>query len=220
MAEIPILFSPAMVRSLRDGRKTQTRRPVSPVRSRIRPGDVLWVRESIWHAPAGAGFDLTHGGFGTVHYLADGELGADAIDRLTAVGITKPRPSIHMPRWASRLSLVVEEVREEHLKDITDADAEAEGATGRSAPRLYQPRAVGWHMDWPATEPADGWQAVAYGSPRIAFLAFWEQLNGEGSADANPAVLAIRFRVIPAHVGSPEVRRAATAAMGVGRVAA
>ena len=44
----PILFSPTMVRALINGRKTETRRPVSSPLARAMPGDRLWVRET-WH---------------------------------------------------------------------------------------------------------------------------------------------------------------------------
>jgi hypothetical protein len=74
------------------------------------PGDRLWVREA---------FSLDHSGAAICWFWADGnpEFG----------DWTKPKPSIHMPRWASRLTLTVTAVRVERLQDITEDDAAAEG---------------------------------------------------------------------------------------------
>jgi hypothetical protein len=147
MKERPILFSGPMVRAILDGKKTQTRRLVSPqpdgfwdapnshadtglnavvrdVDGRAkdvwincpfgRVGDWLWVRET-WAKPGEVG-DHT-------------EYRADNPDPLAA----KWRPSIHMPRRASRLSLEITEVRVERLTQIMDADGKAEGYAGAAA---------------------------------------------------------------------------------------
>src|SRR5690606_14173331 len=124
----PIIFSAPMVRAILEGRKTQTRRPawqaprvfiqtdgeppepilVPTVWQKTEPGDLLWVRET-WAESA-------HGPV----YKAD-VLGADT----DGWGW---RPSIHMPRWASRITLEVTDVRLQRLQEISEEDARAEGA--------------------------------------------------------------------------------------------
>ena len=86
------------------------------------PGDTLWVREQFAMPRR-----TTNGGresqlvpdrdVGGVHYLADGEAPAGH----------RSRPSIHMPRWACRLTLLVKSVRVERLQEISEEDAIAEG---------------------------------------------------------------------------------------------
>ncbi len=79
------------------------------------PGDRLWVREcfSYWHGHCSLDVGAP------VHYWADGN--PEDGDW------TKPKPSIHMSRWASRLTLEITGVRVERLQDISEADARAEG---------------------------------------------------------------------------------------------
>jgi hypothetical protein len=140
----PILFTGAMVRAIMEGRKTQTRRVVRPAlwpaveesaRINGKPaiymldydlpcpygeiGDALWARETwAYHA------DEEGGGPGsTVFYRADGD------DGRGSPHINGWRPSIHMPRWACRITLKITDVRVERVQDTTEADARAEGVT-------------------------------------------------------------------------------------------
>lgn len=85
----------------------------------------------------------------------------------------KWRPSIHMPRWASRITLEITDVRVEQLNDISGADAKAEGVNS-----------------YLAQSPGAG----PKGSYREGFKFLWESINGEGSWDANPWVWAITFK--------------------------
>lgn len=180
----PILFSGPMVRALLAGRKTQTRRIVKPQprplcshvepfrgegggwiagdnTGRIfhcpygKPGDLLWARET-W------GDDKQFGG---KLYRATHE-GDDPIG-------SGWRPSIHMPRSASRLTLELTGVKIERLNDISKADVIAEGITERDGGPI-EDAVCGWH------EP---------------YAALWEKLNGAGSWEANPWVWALAFRV-------------------------
>jgi len=86
------------------------------------------------------------------------------------------KPSIFMPRWASRITLKVTNVRAERLQDISEADAKAEGCNHSTSEDAI---GAGW-----------------YEKPRRAFWRLWEQINGAGSWDANPFVWVIEFEVI------------------------
>jgi len=131
----PILFSGPMVRAILDGRKTQTRRvvkqllpenrregltisasmcPYGKPRYKRDPGDRLWVKES-W-IPA---------------YFSDKRPGYRA-DWRDPEDIPEPKwkPSLFMPRWASRITLEITGVRVERVKAISEDDAKAEGVEG------------------------------------------------------------------------------------------
>ncbi|MCA3246082.1 MAG: hypothetical protein ING19_21175 [Azospirillum sp.] len=228
-----------MVRALLDGRKTQTRRVLSSVRTfglpdssactlrgddlaralleahdfrnvggsawawkakafdhqapaqfttwyahlRIAPGDRLWVKETARLVSVGPA--TTRG----IVYAADGE---NAEVRFTtqpedAKGLyrIKTTPSIHMPRWASRITLLVEDVRVERLHAITERDAMAEGAD-------------------PILVPPDGGSA-----PHVeGFRALWSSINGPDAWAANPWVVVVGFKVVRANIDAPEARAA------------
>jgi hypothetical protein len=93
-------------------------------------------------------------------------------------------PSIHMPRWASRITLEVTGVKVERLQDIGPGDAIDEGLVDRSL-RIYHPPAYG----------LPEWGDQDCGEPRSAFRKLWEQVNGPDAWDANPWVSAITFMV-------------------------
>jgi len=142
MKERPILFSAAMVNAILSGRKTQTRRVVKPMSRKAggeytgwvlpeyrtdcpygQPGDRLWVRETFGSMIRNVG--------GTPHeklaYRADDP---NAVMCYSSEGMEVPikwKPSIHMPRWASRITLEIVSVRVERLNEISEQDAIAEG---------------------------------------------------------------------------------------------
>ena len=133
MSERPILFSAEMVRAILEGRKTQTRRvmnPQPPLENISCPYavDRLWVRESFAvHSFGGAGENewvrLRYPADGkTVEYKRAGKLPGGKRE------MNKKLPSIHMPRWASRINLEVVNVRAEKLHEISPFDVEAEGS--------------------------------------------------------------------------------------------
>jgi hypothetical protein len=185
MPDKPILFSAAMIRALLDGRKTQTRRVLKPepyefrgewwitdrvsgdcqlddwvndrigIGPRFAIGDRLWVREA--HAFDGP----------MVRYCA-----TDDVHELR-----KKRPSIHMPRWASRLTLTVTDVRVQRVQEISEADAVAEGIIPSEEPN---------EMKW-----------EHYAPHGVAFRTLWDSLNGPRGYgwDANPWVAAYTFTV-------------------------
>lgn len=108
----------------------------------------------------------------------------------------KWRPSIHMPRWASRITLELTSVRVERLQAITEADAIAEGARRFESIPLdpMHARDPAHAARWSMLEPTTTGQCLT--TARYAFGNLWEKINGEGSWDANPWVWMIGFRRI------------------------
>jgi len=143
------------------------------------PGDRLWVRET-WADLA----VLSDGNYErqAIYRADDIELYGDEDE---PVNVNAPdmrwRPSIHMPRWASRILLEVVAVRVERLKECSEADALAEGAPG------YEEG-----VDAPPPSDEHEW---SYGA---SYQRVWEDINGAGSWDANPWVWVVEFkRVAP-----------------------
>lgn len=189
--ERPILFSAPMVRALLAGTKRQTRRVVkTPERYEGglqnclhccpygQPGDRLWVRENGWQRPA----DRAERGW-SYAYDADAPFGIGAANEAYREEGWKRRPSIHMPRWASRILLEVTDVRVERLQDISEADALAEGVRHSYG------------------EPFDAIHTI---SDRRRYEPLLEQINGPGSWAANPWVWAVSFRLVPPNGGISE----------------
>lgn len=222
MKERPILFSGPMVHALLAGTKTQTRRlvrlpPSSRLVARIvpsdggldlwdaegddglglvwhsiecphgRPGHRLWVRET-WaereHSVNGVPMDSS-----TVYYKATDERVA-----------TRWRPSIFMPRRASRIALEVTEVRVQRLQEISAEDAKAEGvlltvrkvSETHGAPLLCISASPYPSEFKPGTRPED-WTPGDYW--RHAYAILWDSINGKRARwTSNPWVWAITFR--------------------------
>jgi hypothetical protein len=107
------------------------------------------------------------------------------------------KPSIHMPRWASRSTLKMTGLKVERLHDISKKDAFAEGVTKRNG--LYC-------MDWSLVgtpHPLGGVITESYianDNPVGAFATYWERRNGRNSWDANPWIWAIEFEVIKQNI--------------------
>jgi hypothetical protein len=142
----PILFSGPMVRAILEGRKTQTRRARKAVGPcpHGQPGDLLWVRETWAVRKLQTGY--------WVEWKADGSNARipEEVDAFALFTIDTWRPSIFMPRWASRLTLRLTEVRTETLHRITEADAHAEGVADVAAyaalwDALNAKRGYGWN---------------------------------------------------------------------------
>lgn len=216
--DLPIPFSPPMVRALLAGSKTETRRQIKdapegfhmdrvgptgfqwtappgspriPFTPRYSVGDRLWVREA-WRAdkswdavPPRDIFPIAR-----IHHEAGGNAWPDA---------GKLRPSMFMPRWASRLTLVVTEVAVERLKDITHAGALAEGVEMESAdPPFYYVPGI-----WPHSITGVGIEDGKDHAQR-SYFKLWDHINGEGAADQNPWVTVTRFRVIKENIDTVE----------------
>lgn len=97
------------------------------------------------------------------------------------------RPSIFMPRWASRITLCVTDVRIERLQDISEADAIAEGIERHKS---------GWMPYSTAFFDGDGATPANYHrDPRESYRQLWDKINGNGAWDENPWVIAYTFTV-------------------------
>lgn len=189
MKDRPIIFSAPMARALLEGRKTQTRRLASSPLAKVRPGDRLWVREA-WHPHDGWNLLVQEG-------LRPGpKVAVYRADRPTAV--SKWRPSIHMPRWASRLTLTVSDTRRQRLQDISAQDCIAEGIDPR-------PHLCGCEVCALTSQlcPATASSIV------LAFAELWRSLHGAESWDANPEVVALTFTVELRNIDSPALVSAA-----------
>lgn len=204
MKERPILFNGPMVRAILAEQKTQTRRAVKPqphagvrhspfVPSGLedghgrelrcpygQPGGRLWVREAHAIVPRTA-YAHSKG----VEQVLRPDCDHDAAVFREGWERSKPgrwRPSIHMPRWASRITLEVTGVRVERLQDISDAECTAEGidqcdGLGSASEVLDLARRLGTFSD-----------------PLLRYATLWEQINGPGSWGDNPWVWVVEFR--------------------------
>jgi hypothetical protein len=204
MTERPILFSGEMVKAILSGAKSQTRRVIKPQPHQResgywwfakncfasnttllgevmegfcpygQPGDRLWVRET-WGYSA--------------KLPASSHSSSDSITWVTRPGwrgykADNPdgnwcwKPSIHMPRWASRLTLRIRSVRVERVQDISEADAMAEGVN---------------------MEAVFEYEGQAGETARRRFRALWDSINGRRGFpwESNPFVWIIEFDRIP-----------------------
>lgn len=151
------------------------------------PGDRLWVRESGWEQPERTPRMMREGAdtWPRFAYDADGWSDEDHAD-FKRWGF-KRRPSIHMPRWASRILLEIVSVSVERLNDISEDDAIAEGIGCTKQPGS----GIDLYLDY---------STYAFGAASAihSFKTLWDQINGPGSWAANPWVWVIEFkRVTP-----------------------
>ncbi|KAB5475393.1 hypothetical protein F8561_20910 [Enterobacter sp. 198] len=196
MKERGMIFNGEMVRAILDGKKTQTRRPLKWKQTRFTEiaerddgsrwpwsedaenvcdfwhpcpfgavGDRIWVRETWAEAGAGAPdlklYRANYPEHVPTHY-----------ENVPPADEIRWTPSIHMPRWASRLTLEITGVRVERLQAITLGDICKEIGCG-----LYDFR--------PATYGFQVWEEL------------WKSLYGEENWQSNPWVWVIEFKVVP-----------------------
>lgn len=187
MSERPVLFSAPMVRAILDGRKTQTRRlATSPLRN-AQVGERLWVRETLqkFHRdPPTIQYAATISAVAWHEFMPpDIYRALDGRALWPASWRGEKRPSIHMPRWASRIALEVTGVRAEPLQDISDEDSAAEGLW-----YCEEGDAAGFWFDGPDMKGAWGDGTVE------CYERLWRSLHGDASWEDNPEVVAITFR--------------------------
>jgi hypothetical protein len=187
--ERPILFSSEMVKAILSGAKTQTRRIMKPqpqefanppywrwsngsklgpfavasgdrpsIFGRWVPGERLWVREA-WRTDR----CYDHLKPSALNPKCPIYYGSKII-----AGYHKARPSIHMPRWASRLTLEITDVRVERIQEITAEDAIAEG------------------------------RSLNHDDPSGYFPETWNKINGPGAWERNDFCWCITFRKLEA----------------------
>lgn len=207
MADKPIIFSGPMVCALLDGRKTQTRRVLNPqpkvlnngiwyrpypvlrplqwqylhgdriagfTDARYAPGDRLYVREH-WRIETTA-FDcfppreIPPGQ--PILYEADAQWG---LNKTTG----RFRQAMHMPRWASRLTLTVTDVRVQRLQEISGEDCLAEGVQCATCDAMK----------------ASACHGRGCFASIDAYRTLWNSLHGPGAWEANPWVAAYSFTV-------------------------
>lgn len=147
------------------------------------PGDRLWVRESFNFAYSLDDEDMPDGEE-TVYYMADGQPFSRYLCPKTDQWLDAMpwKSSIHMPRGASRLTLIVESVKIERLQDISEQDASAEGA---------EPAPIHSYVDEYEGPPL---------THKRGFANLWNSINGPGAWDANPWVAAYGFRVVNSNI--------------------
>lgn len=225
MKEHPILFSGEMVRAILDGRKTQTRRvakfahgafwdhggwkpevwvnginwkTIDGNNEHLMPvrcpygfiGDRLWVREKF---RLGQGRKILY--FDSDSRWAEGQ---------------GWKPSIHMPRAASRITLEIVSVRVERVQDISEEDARAEGVAPlfypddvKRRPELYQEPMPFFNYLWHGNHEAprtlvDSWehQFSSYASARDSYSSLWHLINAKRGYgwNKNPWVWVIEFK--------------------------
>ena len=160
MKSRPILFSGPMVRAILEGRKTQTRRIVTPHKWEV--GTIAWVRETF------ADTHLESQRKPWTYRADESEIDRDMYP-------LKWKPSIFMPREASRITLEITSVRVERLNEISEEDAIAEGTSFDAA------------IESIMCEPDRA---------RRAYKLLWNSINGPGSWDKNPWVWVIKFKQI------------------------
>ena len=151
-------------------------------------GDRVWVKEA-WRTvaqddgkpPSALKADPLH-----VGYQADCPAGS-----IPMAG--RLRSPIHMPRWASRLTLHVTDVRVQRLQEISGADARAEGVE-----RLHG----GYHDtdDVFRDYCDDGHGYGGFGGARLSFVSLWDTLHGPDAWEANPWVAALTFEFERANI--------------------
>jgi len=199
MKEYPILFNGEMVRAILDGRKTMTRRVLKPQPEPcgdgiLRPlitecpygyiGDKLWVRETFVHYKNFKIPEMKH-----VTFPDGGQAfrtGLPYIPSLENRPVNpewfkskayKVHPSIHMPRWASRITLEITSVRVERLQEIMAPDCIYEGVV-KTLTEENNPKPRNGHLI------------------KRMFRDLWDSMNQKHPWESNPWVWVIKFKKV------------------------
>lgn len=216
MKERPILFSALMVRAILEGRKTQTRRAVKPCKDKNvgcdlspreianevnsgdftncpygQPGNQLWVREN-WaindfrymeKIPKSKPLDMED----------DAVVYAATEDDTEIQNEISWRPSIHMPRWASRIQLEITNMRVQRLQLISRGDAMAEGCPFPNMAKGDNP--CKWYAElWDSINGNRPILPKNKNSKRYTRIRKWLDTHPESSWNANPWVWVIEFK--------------------------
>lgn len=194
----PILFSGEMVRAILSGQKIQTRRVCKPAEkaglSFITTADAGGMASetnadiATWGDEEGEViFTCPYGRVGDRLWVREAwALGDDGeyVYRADYPKSDNPwKPSIHLPRKASRILLEIESVRVERLQDISERDALTEGIQAARNPECKGYRSYELNH-------------ALYSTPSESYGSLWRSINGEGSWSSNPWVWVIQFRRI------------------------
>jgi len=221
MIERGMIFNSKMVCALLDGRKTQTRRPIKfPLFDKNlgcelagnelagelsagnylnsafgKPGDRIWVRETFRvHSRATDVATL-------VYKASERNSWTEQTHRVPVAVCNKPAtpekwtPSLHMPRWASRILLEITDVRVERLNAISEEDAQREGVHTEVWDQTVVARNYAasdeFFQFWSEDMPYFVEMNELY---RSSFRSLWESIYGAENWQANPWVWVIEFK--------------------------
>jgi len=201
MTERGMIFNGEMVRALLDGRKTQTRRIMKP-QPEVCPRGGHWWPSNVFKTMLHIEEEMQNGKGGWGGLVGDacrfGDVGdriwvretfGDCGERLVyradtddgaKCKVKRWTPSIHMPRWASRILLEITDVRVERLKDISESDAIAEGL------EQYSDDGIIYYGPFGSGDCR----------PEVSYKKLWQSIYGEESWQANPWVWVIEFKRI------------------------
>ncbi|WGS43710.1 hypothetical protein LFL97_09395 [Burkholderia sp. JSH-S8] len=211
MREVPILFSGPMARAILEGRKTQTRRVVklphaNPLGEwepttiggenggRTASGEAVPLQGAVWHTRTGDCLISPYGRPGDRLWVRETWRPADGMNEPGKPATyaadwpdaaVKWRPSIHMPRWASRITLEITGVRADRLRNICAADARAEGIEFR------EDYIAGRHCRrWRSYGSTDGWFPEGRDiAPIHSFQTLWDGLRRRRTRAARCAAM-------------------------------
>ncbi|HHT0446928.1 TPA: hypothetical protein ACTW57_002269 [Klebsiella michiganensis] len=210
MKERGMIFNGEMTRAILDGRKTQTRRIVKGTEGAVKfckewdingeevfvvlgekdhtgmnpvlgaiscplgdVGDRIWVRET-WAEAGASAPDLK------LYRANYPEHVPSYYENVPPANEIRWTPSIHMPRWASRILLEITDVRVERLNAISEEDARAEDIIDGGCLNCGEPEPCGC-----ANPEPDATDAFAY---------LWQSIYGQENWNANPWVWVIEFK--------------------------
>ena len=179
----PIFFNDEMVRAILDGRKTQTRRPLKPQPDYLHDADPY---QKIWMSP----LKCPYGKVGDRLWVREAfTLTVPTEKPMYRATWKNPdgikwTSSIHMPRWASRITLEITDIRIERVQEITEEEAEAEGVLPCPHPISKTDECLDCYLD--------------AGEYACSFFNLWDQLYAKKGlgVDDNPWVWVITFRRI------------------------
>ncbi len=212
MKERGMIFNGEMVRAILDGRKTQTRRIINPQPEATLSGSLSgkWLNRPLnglllpkiediaIHCPFGVVGDRIWVRETWARYNIDQNSHDIAYRATTPADWPEEgrwRPSIHMPRWASRIMLEITDVRVERLQDISEEDAKAEGLAEITKDGSLFKFGIPDRDGYPGADdngcPWTEWER----NPVDAYCKLWQSIYGEESWQANPWVWVIEFKV-------------------------
>lgn len=174
--------------TLKDGKQTETPNIKSPYG---KPGDLLYVRENWSRIEA------------RIYFQADEA--EDELKEEYSLDKIRWKPSIHLPKSGSRIWAMVEDIRVERVKDISEEDAKAEGVKENIIYDESYPQDKSHSISFFKSYLTDYWGAFGniagdreeeHDAAKSSFQSLWVSINGQSSWDANPWVWVIKYRIL------------------------